>query len=141
MDKLKHPIDLDCITPEQAIQGTIEMWSDMLDELGNRPSIGMRNAFKEYWLNEHGYESTYPGITRVNGNCFLCECAGLMWRKSGYSHMRCDHCPIYWPNDEAKLSSRCASDSIDYLKSPIPIILAYLKDENNRRSNDKGTEN
>lgn len=133
MDRLNHPIDLDHITPEQAILATIEMWSDMMDKFGARPSDKQRNWFKEDWLKVHGYASTFPGMTRVNGNCFLCECACVEWHKSGYSHIRCEHCPIYWPEDSAKIAVKCSSVYLDYLKSPIPDILAYLKDEKNRR--------
>lgn len=133
MYNLNHPIDLDHITPEQAIQSTIEMWSDMVNTLGEKPDYSSRNTYKKNWVILNGYGSIYPGITRVTSECFLCECAGIEWRKSGYSKTRCDYCPIYWPDDTIHPRSKCVSDSLDYRLSPLPDILRYLKDKKNRR--------
>ena len=129
----KHPIDLDHITDDQAIKTTIEMWSDMYDVLGAKPDHSSRNLFKERWLNANGYVSTYPGMSRVTSDCFLCECALVKWRKSGYRLPKCSYCPIRWPDDSARQGVKCVRDSLDYRLSPLPDILKYLKDKENRR--------
>lgn len=129
----KHPIDLDHITDDQAIKATIEMWSDMYEVLGEKPDFSSRNSFKERWLNANGYVSTYPGMSRVTSDCFLCECALVKYRKSGYRLPKCSYCPIHWPGDQIHPTIKCVSDSLDYRLSPLPDILKHLKDKDNRR--------
>lgn len=129
----KHPIDLDHITDDQAIKATIEMWSDMYDVLGEKPDISSRNSFKVRWLNANGYVSAYPGMSSVTSDCFLCECALVKWRKSGYRLPKCSYCPICWPSDQIHPRIKCVSDSLDYHLSPLPDILDYLEDKKNRR--------
>jgi hypothetical protein len=133
MDKLKHPINLDNITDEQAINATIEMWSDMLGELYEKPLPSVREIFKKEWLEAHEYVSTYPGIDRVSSDCFLCECAGVKWRNSGYRRNKCDYCPIVWPNDRPRASAKCVSNHLDYRRSSLSDILDYLENKEHWR--------
>ena len=136
-DKLNHPINLNHITPGQAIQGTIEMWTDMEDVLGKTPRAEGRCTFKRVWLRGHGYKSIlYPSFnSSVSSDCFLCECAEVQWRKAGYRKLRCDYCPICWP-DAGQFTPKCRSSIFDYTREPIPDILAYIQDEKNRRQMD-----
>lgn len=140
MDKLNHPIDLGHITDDQAIWATVEMWTDMMTTLGKKPEPRLRNTYKQKWLEANEYGSIYypgttlvSGATLVSGDCFLCERAAVRWHESGYSQIRCCHCPIYWPEDSAKSAVKCSSGHLDYLQSPIPDILTYIQDKKNRR--------
>lgn len=134
MDKLNHPIDLNHITPEQAIQRTIEMWSDMKDALGETPTAKQRYAFKRDWLLAHGYRNNaFPYYTTtVSSECFLCECSEAQWEHNGFRYLRCSYCPIRWP-DEGRLIPSCKGNTLDYSRTPISDILAYIQDEKNRR--------
>ena len=135
-DKLNHPINLNCITPEQAIQGTIEMWTDMRNALGESPTGDQRCRFKGDWLCKHGYNSIFPSYkSSVTCDCFLCEFAMSHWYHSGFKGSQCEYCPICWP-DDSQPYVRCRSNSLDYARAPISDILAYLKDEKNRRFTD-----
>lgn len=131
---MTHPIDLNHITPEQAIQGTIEMWSDMRDALGETPTAEQRFNFKHDWICEHGYKSIISPRSRtsVTCNCFLCECAESQWYHAGFKHYRCNYCPICWPDYSIDIT-KCRSNILDYTRAPIPDILAYIQDEKNRR--------
>lgn len=125
---LDHPIDLEKMTAEQAIQETIEMWTDMMDRLGEAPFARDRFAFKEAWLLDHGYiGSKAPGMIII-GNCFLCEYAHNKVIYSAITNCKCDLCPIYWP-DRLMGFHFCKGRALDYRKAPIPDILAYLKNK------------
>lgn len=130
---LDHPMDLEKMTAEQAIQGTIEMWSDMMDILGERPSVRDRFAFKELWLVQHGYSDVRFGGIVMSGNCFLCE-----YNDEHSESCGCDNCPIRWP-DSFLVFNACKSSALDYRRSSIPDILAYLKNKENWRENQDGS--
>lgn len=127
MDKLKHPINLGKMTAEQSIQATIDMWTDMMDTLGEDPGMNHRISFKESWLFERGYMAYND---EVDGNCFLCEYAARNPRNE-FIACKCDRCPICWPSHAPY--HYCKDRIIDYRKTPIPDILAFLKDKNNWR--------
>ena len=126
MDKLKHPINLEKMTAEQSIQATIDMWTDMLDTLGEDPGMNHRISFKEHWLFNHGYMAD-KDEQPVDGNCFLCEYAAIN-RVAGVC-CKCDRCPICWPTHAPY--HYCKGSIIDYRKTPIPDILAFLTDKKN----------
>lgn len=133
-EKIKHPIYLPELTAEQAIQITIDMWTDMMDELGENPTFGSRSDFKDRWILDHGYPSasTWWKPNYVNGNCFLCEYAVRKKLDRGdnkYNYSRCACCPIVWPTERYD----CKSAALDYRYSPIPDILAYIEDKKNWR--------
>lgn len=126
---LEHPIDLEKMTAEQAIQGTIDMWTDMMERHGEVPSMHVRFAFKEAWLWDHGYSQ------HICGNCFLCE-----YNDAHSEFCGCDHCPICWPDSSSVFHGcSCRSLALDYRREAIPDILAYLKNKENWRENQDGS--
>lgn len=129
---LEHPIDLEKMTAEQAIQGTIEMWTDMMDRLGENPFMRDRFDFKEAWLLDHGYTGDLLPVfgTVITGNCFLCEYAHNKVICSATTSCKCDLCPIYWP-DRSLAFHFCKGHALDYRKAPIPDILTHLKNKEN----------
>lgn len=136
---LEHPIDLEKMTAEQAIQGTIEMWTDMMDRLGEDPFMRDRFDFKEAWLLDHGYtERAGIGTTIILGNCFLCEYAHKKVVRGAAASSKCDLCPIYWP-DRSLAFHFCKGRALDYRREAIPDILAYLKNKENWRENQDGS--
>lgn len=131
MSELQHPIELNTLTPEEAIQATIDMWSDMRETLGVIPSPYDRVRFKRQWLLNHKYkEHLFDEV--VLCDCFLCHCAG-----GGSSAMRmCEKCPIKWPEQDWDCNQdrvSCVCHRVDYQIALLPDILDYLKDENNWR--------
>lgn len=131
---LNHPIDLEKMTAEQAIEATIEMWTDMMAKLGENPFTYDRVVFKETWLWEHGYTEKGPFTTNIiTGNCFLCEYAANN-PKNEFVFCKCNRCPIRWPDNTLDFHF-CKGSALDYRKAPIPDILAYLKDKKNWREN------
>ena len=136
-EKINHPLDLSKMTAEQAIQATIEMWTDMMIKLGEKPSMSERFNFKSQWLTEHDYPSPYNWMSpnHVTSNCFLCEYAKReILRNDKYNGFcRCLCCPIVWPAETYDCD--CKSDGLDYRHTPIPDILEYLKNKKNWREN------
>lgn len=127
---LDHPINLEEMTGEKAIEATIEMWSDMMDIYGEDPCMLDRFDFKETWLLDHGYtRSVYLGDI-ITGNCFLCEYAGKKVIYSATTNCKCHLCPIYWP-DRSLDFHFCKGPALDYRRAPIPDILVYLKNKEN----------
>ena len=94
------------LTKEEAIRLHRQMWTDMLEELGEYPSSGDRVAFKEKWCVSHKYVG-------IMSNCFLCEYADQ-------ENLGCNECIIDWSTlyDE---STDCYPG---FLYSPISDILA-----------------
>lgn len=126
---LDHPIDLEKMTAEQAIEATIEMWTDMMAKLGESPFTYDRVVFKETWLWDHGYTEKGPFVTNIiTGNCFLCEYGDNKTASVG----KCNCCPIHWPDNSLDFHF-CKGSALDYRKAPIPDILEYLKNKENWR--------
>lgn len=125
---LNHPIDLEEMTAEQAIQATIDMWTDMMERLGEDPGMRHRIAFKEAWLLDHGYTGSMALGSVITGNCFLCEYAAKRVIYSAITNCKCHLCPIYWPDRHLDFHF-CKGHALDYRKAPIPDILAYLKNK------------
>lgn len=86
------------MTKEGALLLHREMWEDMQKELGDCPTAADRIAYKEKWLEKHGY-------TGVLYNCFLCEYA----INNDYSGNHCVLCPIDWSPLSANRSNYCTS--------------------------------
>lgn len=131
MSELEHPIDLDTLTPEEAIQATIDMWSDMKEALGNRPIPFERNRFKRRWLLEHEYKH-YIFDDEVFCDCFLCHYATSV----SPDPRVCENCPIKWPEHDCDCKQdrvACVCHRVDYQTASLTDILDYLKDENNWR--------
>ena len=119
------------MTAEQAIEATVEMWTDMMARLGESPSTYDRVTFKEFWLLDHGYTEKRPFVTNIiTGNCFLCEYAG---NKTAYVG-KCNRCPIRWPDNPLDFHF-CKGCALDYRRASIPDILEYLKNKKNWREN------
>lgn len=129
---LEHPIDIGKMTAEQAIEATIEMWTDMMERLGEDPFTGDRFTFKEAWLLDHGYTGGMVLGDIITGNCFLCEYAAKKVIYSATTNCKCHLCPIHWPRYSLSFHF-CKGSALDYRKAPIPDILAYLKDKKNWR--------
>ena len=72
------------LTREDAIRLHRWMWNDMRKALGDCPDDEAREAYKEKWCSQHGFNN-------VKHNCFLCE---YSYRKSPHF---CEHCPVKWP--------------------------------------------
>ena len=129
---LDHPIDLEKMTAEQAIEATIEMWTDMMARLGESPFTYDRVTFKEFWLLDHGYTEEGPFVTNIiTGNCFLCEYAANN-PKNEFVSCKCNRCPINWPSNSLDFHF-CKGPALDYRRAPIPDILEYLKNKENWR--------
>lgn len=93
------------LTREEALKYHRQMWSDMLNELGDRPNAAQRMMFKCKWCKKH-----FPD-EHISANCFLCEYA-----------RGCDQCPIKW--DVSYDNATCEGFVVNYLFSPISEILA-----------------
>lgn len=133
---LEHPIDLEKMTAEKAIEATIEMWTDMMERLGESPSTYDRVTFKEFWLLDHGYTEKGPFVTNIiTGNCFLCEYAANN-PKNEFVFCKSNRCPINWPSHFLDFH-HCKERALDYRKAPIPDILKYLKNKENWRENNE----
>jgi hypothetical protein len=123
---------VEALTSEEAIQGTINMWSDMLRDLGENPSEKQRFVYKLHWLTEHGY--SFVGPFRMPENeCFLCERARIVWMDVIGLSGKCSCCPIEWPEKDVidSYEPKCVGHEVDYRKAPLSDILNYLKDERN----------
>lgn len=98
------------LTKGQALELHWQMWTDMMNKLGDSPSFAERINFKKWWCNEH-----LPN-ERIECFCFLCE-----YTKQ-YGEYCCDHCPIKWDDDYNQDS--CRDSGVNYEESPISVILA-----------------
>ena len=102
------------LTRGQALELHWQMWADMQNELGDKPSYRQRLEFKENWCKEHFPEE------EIESNCFLCE----------YVHQYnedCECCPIRWDNNDDL--DWCIGKGINYESSPISEILALPERE------------
>jgi hypothetical protein len=109
------------LTREEALKLHRQMWSDMQKELGDCPDGKDREAYKDDWCNEHGFEN-------LTNYCFLCE----------YSHDKspslCCHCPVKWPTWAGTCFSGYLEDGTKlggnyYHAAPISVILALPERE------------
>lgn len=122
----------------RAIEQTIEMWTDMQTELGEKPSPFQRVSYKTRWCNKHGYDGSMNN-RRPDHECFLCEFAKNHWRLDRGPGAKCESCPIKWPehlyeeDDDRMFTPGCNAHRVDYLTAPLSDILEYLKDESNWR--------
>ena len=94
------------LTKEETIRLHRQMWSDMLEELGEYPSERDRSTFKEAWCVSHKYFD-------IGSNCFLCEYAEQ-------ENLDCDECIIDW----SALSEKTTNCYPGFLYSSISDILA-----------------
>ena len=103
---------------KDAIKYHIEMWTAMMDELGDSPEGYRRTEFKRRWCSEH-----FPN-DRIWSNCFLCEyCEN--------DKLSCEDCPIDWGAKD------CVIGDIDWHSSPISEILALPERDIDDRHEEK----
>lgn len=109
------------LTREKALELHRQMWTDMMEALGDNPSRPMRNSYKRHWLRKH-----FPELVNdddyeiIRHNCFLCEYADA-------SYGACE-CLIAWP------CGRCEDgdedeDERDWSYMPISKLLALPERE------------
>lgn len=103
------------LTKKQALELHRQMWTDMMNKLGDSPSLAERINFKKWWCNEH-----FPD-EGIDCHCFLCE-----YTKQ-YGEYCCDHCPIKW--DDNYDDDSCGGMGVNYECSPISTILALPERE------------
>lgn len=81
------------LTKDEAIRLHLQMWTDMQNELGDKPNPDERAVYKGNWLERHGYEG-------VEAHCFLCDYAQeaelQAWLANCGTHRICGYCPIDW---------------------------------------------
>lgn len=93
------------LTKEQAIKLHKQMWTDMMNSLGDNPTKEERTLYKEKWC-----KINFPNYN-IHVNCFLCEYI------HSSSTLTCDDCPIIWPKYWCKYNNY-------YLTAPISEIIA-----------------
>lgn len=76
------------LTKEKAMELHRQMWTDMQECLGDKPSARNRWYFKEKWCEEH-----FPGED-IQHCCFLCEYT-CQFSEDGFED--CLRCPVVWP--------------------------------------------
>jgi len=108
------------LTREEALKLHRQMWSDMREELGDRPSHEERLEFGYRWISKHTPECN-PLC-----NCYLCEYVFQM--QIGQMHIGCDSCPIDWGTKDGCVSGE---GKIDFRYSPISKILALPERKEN----------
>ena len=102
------------LTREEALKLHREMWTDMQDELGDRPEFCDRMMYKNRWCKKR-----FPK-EEVNSDCFLCEYA---LHKAG----DCRGCPINWGATTCQM--HYIKGAADWRYSPISRILALPERE------------
>ncbi len=106
------------LTREQALKLHRQMWTDMQKELGDNPSHGERERFKESWRKEHlGF--------KIENNCVLCEFTHQLPIK--WHEINCYECPIDWKSSRNWIA--CEGDGVCWYYSPISEILALPERE------------
>jgi hypothetical protein len=76
------------LTKEKALELHRQMWTDMQEAFGDKPSARNRVAFKEDWCDEH-----FP-CEHITHCCFLCEYT-CQFSEDGAED--CSRCPVVWP--------------------------------------------
>lgn len=103
------------LTREEALIYHRQLWSDMMEVLGDNPPEWSRMSFKSDWCKKH-----FPD-EHITNNCFLCEYA--FKHNLDVTHA-CDlYCPIKWKR------RNCMSGLIYYGNMPIPELLALPERE------------
>ena len=76
------------LTKEKALELHRQMWTEMQNRLGDKPSVLDRREFKDKWCEEH-----FPG-EEIQHSCFLCEYT-RQFSEDGFED--CSRCPVVWP--------------------------------------------
>lgn len=111
------------LTREQALALHREMWTDMLNTLGENPTQEQRANFKYRWCESHGYLG-------VEHCCFLCELVRFrdeQWYISSGTGCDCVRCPIVWTDHDSDYSCPCENggyEGVDWRRSNISEVLA-----------------
>lgn len=109
------------LTREKALELHRQMWTDMMEALGDNPSRPMRNSYKRHWLRKH-----FPELVNdddyeiIRHNCFLCEYADA-------NYGDCE-CLIAWPCGRCEDGDK-DEDERDWSYMPIPKLLALPERE------------
>ena len=104
------------LTREEALKLHREMWTDMLRDVGENPSLGERVNYKLEWCVKR-----FPDVYILN-NCFLCE------YDSQLDDFDCKLCPIDWGMDGEKMGD-CEKGPNKYYEIPISQLLALPEKE------------
>ena len=122
------------LTREEALKYHRQMWTDMQEALGDKPSATERYAFKDKWCDEH-----FPG-EEIRHSCFLCQ---YTCQFSGYGVEDCSKCPIVWPcepshgiDDYFCEGKRLIDEENGYRFMPISKLLALPERETEDVSNE-----
>ena len=101
------------LTKEEALKYHRQMWRDMQEELGDKPTGFERVKFKGEWCEKH-----FPNEF-IESDCFLCEYTNK------FIHIlnECKKCPINWGDCRGYLCP-CEEYSVNWKSSPISEILA-----------------
>ena len=115
------------LTREQALALHREMWTDMLNTLGETPTQRQRAEFKRNWCKSHGYSP-------VEHSCFLCELVIFKDERYCQTGTGCDcvRCPIVWTKNDWKYSCPCENggyEGVDWRFSNISEVLALSERE------------
>ena len=110
------------LTREKALELHRQMWTDMMEALGDNPPRTMRNSYKRIWIAEHFPElvDTYDNYEIIRHNCFLCEYANAIYGL-------CE-CLIDWPCGRCEDGDK-DEDERDWSYMPIPKLLALPERE------------
>lgn len=110
------------LTREQALALHHEMWTDMLNTLGETPTQHERAEFKRKWCESHEYSP-------VEHSCFLCELVRFKDQRYYSSGTGCDcaRCPIVWTAHDWIYSCPCENlgqEGVDWRYSKVSEVLA-----------------
>lgn len=81
------------LTKEKALELHRQMWTDMQERLGDKPSATDRWDFKCKWCEEH-----FPN-EEIEHSCFLCEYT-CQFSEDGIED--CSRCPVVWPCEPSR---------------------------------------
>ena len=107
------------LTREKALELHRQMWSDMMEALGDNPSRISRNNYKRQWLRKH-FPELGDDCEIIRNNCFLCEYANAIYGL-------CE-CLIDWPCGRCEDGNK-DEDERDWSYMPIPKLLALPERE------------
>lgn len=115
------------LTRERALALHREMWTDMLNTLGETPTQRERAEFKRKWCESHGYSP-------VEHSCFLCELVRFRDGRHRFTDTGCDcaRCPIVWTKNDWKYSCPCENggyEGVDWRHSNVSAVLALSERE------------
>lgn len=117
---------MDKLTKKQALELHRQMWTDMMNSLGENPDpidrIDFKSDWCKKWCETHDYEREC-----IDCDCFLCECS-----------IDCPDCIVDWGKAEditvpmggyGKCTNPYKGYGRYYLSAPIPLILAVPERE------------